>query len=50
MTTTARRIALGAGVNLESAIEDLCINLAADSYRLISTFIYGTDLLLIFQK
>jgi hypothetical protein len=48
--TEVRRIDIGGEVNLEAAIRSLCTNMAAGGFRLISTFVYQTQLVMIFQS
>lgn len=48
--TEVRRIDLAATGDLEQAIKDLSENMAVGGYRLAATFVYGSQLLLVFQK
>ena len=48
--TRVRRIDLGDGSDLETTIEALCINMKAGGLRLASTFVFRTQLVLIFQS
>ena len=48
--TEVRRIDMTTVGDLNTAIKDLCIAMAAGDYKLMSTFVQGTDLVLIFQK
>ncbi|MFZ2451697.1 MAG: hypothetical protein WAW36_14365 [Methylovulum miyakonense] len=48
--TKLERIDLAQAANLENAIEAVCDNMAADDYKLVSSFVYQNQLVLIFQK
>ena len=48
--TAIRRIDLGSVANLEKEIEDLCAIMATGGLRLASTFVFKTELVLIFQS
>ena len=48
--TDVRRIDLGTVGNLEQTIQNLCTNMAAGGFHLVSTFVYQTQLVLIFQS
>ena len=48
--TQVRRVDLAATSDLEAEIQNLCTNMAAGGYRLASSFVYPTQLVLIFQK
>jgi hypothetical protein len=47
--TSVRRIDLGQVPDLNEAIEALCINMKASGFHLASTFVFQTQLVLIFQ-
>jgi hypothetical protein len=49
MTTELRRIDLTTTANLQKAVSDLCTNMAAGGLKLVSTFVFQTELILIFQ-
>lgn len=49
METRVRRIPLPAAADLEQAIQDLCTGMAVGGLRLITCFVFGTDLVLVFQ-
>ncbi len=48
--TEVRRIDLNGVDNLDQAIQNLCANMAVDAFRLVATFVYQTQLVLIFQR
>ena len=50
MQTEIRRIDLGSTDDLNQEIKNLCLGMGAGGYKLISTFIYQTHLVLIFQS
>ena len=50
MNTQIRRVDLAEAVDLEKVVTDLCDNMAFGGYRLVSTFVYANQLVLIFQK
>ena len=50
MSTTVTRIDLAASQDIAGDIRAMCDAKATDGYRLASTFVYGTQLILIFQK
>jgi len=50
MDTIVRRIDLATVQNLETEIQNLCATLAGADYTLASTFVFQTQLVLIFQK
>jgi hypothetical protein len=39
-----------AGPQLDQTIQDLCLNLSADNWSLITTFTQGEELVLIFRQ
>jgi hypothetical protein len=47
--TRVERIDLGDGSGLEGTIEALCISMKASGFHLASTFVFQTQLVLIFQ-
>jgi hypothetical protein len=50
METRVRRIPLPAATNLEQAIQDVCTNMSVGGLRLVTCFVFGTELVLIFQS
>jgi hypothetical protein len=48
--TKVRRIDLNTVGDLDQAIQDLCTNMGAGGFRLVSSFVYQTQLVLIFQS
>jgi hypothetical protein len=48
--TEIRRIQMSAVQNLEQAIKDECDIMYAVDFLLVSSFVYGTHLVLIFQS
>ncbi len=48
--TEVRRIDLAQGADLEREIRDLCTTVGGAGYRLASSFVYRTQLVLIFQR
>ena len=48
--TDVRRIDLGSVPNLEKEIGDLCAIMATGGFHLASTFVFQTQLVLIFQS
>jgi len=50
MNTAVRRISLANVANLEEAIQNLCVNMSVGGFRLVSSCVYGNELLMIFQK
>lgn len=48
--TKVVRIDLSTVAQLEQAIEDACGNQDFAGFKLVTTFVYQTDLVLIFQK
>jgi hypothetical protein len=48
--TQVRRIDLGDVPDLEATIENLCTSMRAGGFRLASTFVFQTQLVLIFQS
>jgi hypothetical protein len=49
MTTELRRFNLATTADLEKAVSDLCTGMAAGGLKLVSTFVFQTELILIFQ-
>ncbi len=50
MTTEVRKIDLSTVGNIETTLQNLCANMDAGGYRLVTAFVYGVNLLMIFQK
>jgi len=50
MNAEVRRINLAATANLEVEIQNLCENMLAAKFKLAATFVYQTQLVLIFQR
>lgn len=48
--TELRRIELSSVLDLDQTIKDLCDTMEAANFKLSSTFVYLTQLVLIFQK
>lgn len=48
--TEVRRINLASITDLESAIQNLCTNMATGGFNLITSFVYQNELVFIFQK
>lgn len=48
--TEIRRIDMTTVGDLNTAIQVLCIAMAAGDFKLMATFVQGTELVLIFQK
>jgi hypothetical protein len=49
MNAEVRRIDLSTTVSLDSDIQNLCTIMQAADLKLAATFVYGTQLILIFQ-
>jgi hypothetical protein len=49
MKTKIERIDLGTAGDLEKAIQDLCTVMAGGGYKLVTSFTYQEQLVLIFQ-
>jgi hypothetical protein len=50
METKVRRIDLSTVGDIETALQNLCANMGTGGYRLVTTFVYNVELVLIFQK
>ncbi len=48
--TEVRRMDMSVESNLDAAIRNLCMNMAARGFRLVSAFVHQTQLVLIFQS
>lgn len=49
-TTEVQRIDLGTVPNIEKTIKDMCATMATVGFHLASTFVFQTQLVLIFQS
>ena len=50
MSTQVRRIDLAQTTNLATAIQNLSDNMLAGGFRLVATFVFETQLILIYQR
>ncbi|WP_164852347.1 hypothetical protein [Rheinheimera riviphila] len=50
MNAQVRRIDLATTANLDAEIQNLCENMLAAHFKLAATFVYETQLVLIFQR
>lgn len=50
MTTVVRRMDLSAVQDIETDLQNLCANMDAGGYRLVTSFAFGNNVVLIFQQ
>jgi hypothetical protein len=48
--TRLRRVPLASATDLEKVVSDVCTNMLAGGYELVTSFVYQTELILIFRQ
>lgn len=48
--TEVKRIDMSKVIDLDNTIKSVCENMATDDYKLVATFVFQTQLVMIFQK